>query len=350
VGGVLYSSFERLRANSGSKGYDDNIRFKDLPASEKRKEEHRMKGTKTLTLFLTVLLVLGLASVGFVADFPTKPIRYIVPKPLAKELGTKVYVENIPGGGTKVETFECMKAKPDGYTIMQATEIAWMGIYYSKSLDTKVWEKMTPIANTALESLCIFEVKVDSPFKTFADLVKAARENPGKLTVGTSSRGVLDIMLASVEKAARIKIKIVPFTGGGPGLVALLGGHIDVKFGSPSEAVGNIRAGKTRGLAVQADSRIPGLADVPTVKESGYDVLLVTATRTIWGPPNLPQNIVNVLSEAIEKSTKDPEFVKMVEETFINKIVFRRGPEVMEAARNMDKQLGPLLAEYYREN
>ena len=324
-----------------------------------------MKRTKTVTLFLSVLLVLGLTSLGFGADFPTKTIRYIVPfppggntdimarliaKPLEKELGSKIYVENIPGGGTKVGTMECMKAKPDGYTIMQATEIAWIGIYYSKSLETKVWEKMTPIANTALEPIGLWEVRAESPFKTFADFVKAAKGNPGKLTVGTSSRGTFDVMLSSLQKAAGIELKIVPFTGGTPGTIALLGGHIDIKFGPPSEGVTNLRAGKTRGLAIQNDKRLPGLPDVPTIKECGYDALLVMATRTIWGPPNMPQNILNILSKAIEKSTKDPEFVKTVEETFVSKVEFRPGPKVMEAAKNMDKKLGAPLTEFYKSN
>jgi len=132
--------------------------------------------------------------------------------------------------------------------------------------------------------------------------------------------------------------------------VALLGGHIDLKFGPPSEGITNLRAGKTRGLGVQADKRAPGLAEIPTLREMGYNVLVVTATRTIWGPPNMPQSIVDIYSKAIERSTKDPDFIQMVEGAFVSKVEFRPGPKVLEAARNMDKDLGPLLTQFYKEN
>jgi tripartite-type tricarboxylate transporter receptor subunit TctC len=321
-----------------------------------------MKRTKAVTLFLSVLLVLGFTSVGSAADFPTKSIRYIVPfapggntdimarliaKPLEKEMGTKVFVENIPGGSTKVGTMECMKAKPDGYTIMQATEMSWIGLYYSKAIDFKLWEKLTPLGNTATESYGLWEVKMESPFKTFADFVKAAKENPNKLTCGISSRGMYDVMMDDVERVAGIQFKHVPFQGGAPAEVALLGGHIDLKFAPPSEAITMLRAGKTRALAIQTEKRLPRLPDVPTLKESGFDVIAVSATRSIWGPPGMSSNVVNIFSKAIEKSTNDPEFTKMVEETFLSKVEFRAGPKMLEVVRGFDKQLGPKVAEFF---
>ena len=321
-----------------------------------------MRRTKLTVLFLGLVLVLGFACAGLAADFPTKPIRYIVPfpagggtdlyarliaKPLERDLGIKVYVENIPGGSTKVGTMECMKAKPDGYTIMQATELAWLGVYYSKSIDFKIWEKLTPLGNIATQPYGLWEVRTESPLKSFADLLKAAKENPGKSTCGVSSRGVYDIMIEDVERAAGIQIKHVPFLGGGPSEVALLGGHIDFRVCVIADAATMLKAGKTRGLAVQTEKRLPRLPGVPTLKELGYDVMTVTATQSIWGPPNMPQNIVNTFSKAIEKATKDPEFMKMVEETFLSKVEFRPGPKMMEVATNFDKQLGPKLAEFY---
>jgi tripartite-type tricarboxylate transporter receptor subunit TctC len=321
-----------------------------------------MRMTKLAVLFLSLSLVLGFACAGVAADFPTKPIRYIVPfpagggtdlyarliaKPLERDLKTKIYVENIPGGSTKVGTMECMKAKPDGYTIMQASELAWLGVFYSKSIDFKIWEKLTPLGNIATQPYGLWEVRAESPLKTFADLLKAAKENPGKSSCGVSSRGVYDIMIEDVERAAGIQIKHVPFLGGGPSEVALLGGHIDFRVCVIADGAAMLHAGKTRGLAVQTEKRLPRLPDVPTLKELGYDVMTVTATQSIWGPPNMPQNIVNIFSKAIEKATKDPEFVKTVEETFLSKAEFRPGPKMTEVARDFDKQLGPKMAEFY---
>lgn len=321
-----------------------------------------MRRSKIAIPLVTIILIFGLASGAFSQSFPTKPIRYIVPfaaggntdimarliaKPLEKELGTKIFVENIPGGSTKVGTVECQKAKPDGYTIMQVTEMTWLGVYASKSVDYKFWEKLTPLGNEATESYGFYEVRAESPFKTWADLVKYAKENPGKLTVAISSRGVYDLMLDDVARSFGIDFKHIPFTGGGPGGVAMLGGHVDWRFCVPSEAITMISAGKTRGLAVQTEKRLPLFPNVPTFKEMGHDVMTVTATRSIWGPPNMPKNITDIYSRAIEKATRDPEFVKTVEETLGSKVEFRPGPKMLEVVRGFDKQLGEKLAEFY---
>jgi tripartite-type tricarboxylate transporter receptor subunit TctC len=321
-----------------------------------------MKAAKGAIQILALSLVCGLCSEGFSQSFPTKPIKYIVPfaaggntdimarlisKPLEKEIGGKIFVENIPGGSTKVGTAECEKARPDGYTIMQATELTWLGVYFSKSANYKFWEKLTPLANMATESYGFYEVRAESPFKTWADLVKYGKENPGKLTCGISSRGVYDLMIDDVERSYGIQVKHVPFTGAGPGGVALLGGHIDFRFCVASEAITMLRAGKTRGLAIQTEKRLPLIPEVPTFKEMGHDVMNVTATRSIWGPPNMPKNLVDLYARAIEKSTKDPEFLKTVEETFVSKVEFRPGPKMMEVVKGFEKQLGAKLAEFY---
>ncbi len=321
-----------------------------------------MKTAKVAIPILTLILFFGLTCDGFSQSFPTKPIRYIVPfaagggadtlvrffsKPLEKELGVKVFVEAIPGGSTKIGTAECEKARPDGYTIMHATELAWLGVYFSKSASYKFWEKLTPLANIATESYGLYEVRAESPFKTWADLVKYGKENPGKLTVGISSRGVYDLMLDDVARSYGIQFKHVPFTGSAPTGVALLGGHIDFRFCSISEAITMLRAGKTRGLATQTETRLPHVPDVPTFKEMGHDVMNMTATRSIWAPPNMPKNLVDIYERAIEKSTKDPEYIKMVEEVFGCKVEFRPGPKVLEVVRGFEKQLGVKLAEFY---
>ena len=236
---------------------------------------------KKLSFFLGMLLFLEIVSVGFAVEFPTKPIRDIVPfspggtmdlmarllaKPLEKEFGTRILVEYIPGGLTKLGTMECSKAKPDGYTIMQATELAWVSSYYAKLFDEKVWEKLTPIANLATEPVGLWEVKADSPFQTLAELIKAVKEKSIRLSIGISSSGVFDVMVMSVGKAAGVTFKHVPFTGAGPAGVALLGGHIDIRFCTPAEAITMIRAGKTRGLAVQAEKNIQGYLMCPPLK------------------------------------------------------------------------------------
>ena len=324
-----------------------------------------MKTAKTAITILVLILFFGLTGNGFSQDFPSKPIRYIVPfaaggntdimarlisKPLQKILNGKIYVENVPGGSTKVGTVECEKANPDGYTIMQATELTWLGVYFSKAANYKYWEKLTPLANMATESYGFYDVRAESPFKTWADVVKYGKENPGKLTCAISSRGVYDLMLDDVAKSFGIQIKHVPFTGAGPGGVALLGGHVDLRFCVASESITMLRAGKLRGLAIQTDKRLPLIPDVPTFKEMGHDVMTVKATRSIWGPPNMPKSLADTYTRAIEQATNDPEFKKTVEEVFVSSVEFRPPSRMLEAVREFEKQLGAKLTEFYANN
>jgi tripartite-type tricarboxylate transporter receptor subunit TctC len=317
-----------------------------------------------MTIAALILLVFWFSGGAFGQKFPTKPIRFIVPfaaggntdiiarliaKPLEKELGEKLFVENIPGGNTKVGAVQCQKALPDGYTIMQATPLTWIALYYSNAIDYKIWEKMTALGVDALEAYGFYEVRAESPFKTWADLVKFAKENPGKLTVGISSRGTYDIMLEDVARSFGIKFKHVPFTGAGPGGVALLGGHIDFRFCVASEAITMLRAGKTRGLAIQAEKRLAGIPEVPTFKEMGHDVMTATAIRAICGPPNMPKNLIDIYARAIEKSVRDPEYVKMVEDTFVSSAVFWSGAKLNEALKDHERRLGSKLTEFFRE-
>ena len=315
------------------------------------------------TLFLTLVLVLGAVSAGLAENYPTKPIRCIIPYsagggndvlarafqvPFEKALGTKTLIENIPAGTTKVGTLELIKAKPDGYTIILSTNEAWVAYYYSKTYETKVWENMTPIGNITSEPYGFVEVRVESPYKTWADLVKAAKENPGKLTCGgPGAGGMMEVIMNEITKAAGIQTRYVPFAGAGPSKIALLGGHTDFRVCQPTEAITMIRAGKTRGLAVSTDKRMELLPDVPTFKELGIGESIIL-TRGVWGPPKLPQNIVNTVTQAMEKATKDPDFVKLVQDQLLYTVEYRPPDRVLRELINFDKRYGPKLAEAYK--
>ena len=320
-----------------------------------------MRRTKSTTLLLILVsAILWFVSPGFSQDFPSKPIIWVNPfspgggnglvalafqKPFEKELGTRILVENIPGGTTKMGTLYVMNAKLDGYTLILMSDMSWVGYYYSKTYDTKMWEKLTPIGNLTTEPNGFFEVQVESPYKTWADLVKIAKENPGKLTCASAGAGGMQqLMVDEVSKAAGIEVKFVPFAGAGPSKIALLGGHVDFRICQVTEAIEMIRAGKTRGLAINTDKRLEALPDVPTFRELGI-LSLPSLTRSVWGPPKLPRHIVTLISRAIEKATKDPDFVKIVETQFLYKAEYRPPERVFEEVNNFDKKYGAKLAE-----
>jgi tripartite-type tricarboxylate transporter receptor subunit TctC len=130
---------------------------------------------------------------------------------------------------------------------------------------------MVPIGNITSEPYGFVEALIESPFKTWADLVKAGKENPGKLSCGgPGAGGMMELIMDEITKASGIKTRYVPFAGAGASKIALLGGHIDFRVCQPPEAITMIRAGKTRGLAVSTDRRMEALPDVPTFKGAGY--------------------------------------------------------------------------------
>jgi tripartite-type tricarboxylate transporter receptor subunit TctC len=320
-----------------------------------------MRKVRITIFILGFLFLFPWGSIGMAADFPQRPIRMIIPwsagggsdvlcrafqPAFEKELGQRILIENIPAGATKIGTMELIKAKPDGYTLLFSNE-AWIPRYYAKVYDTKVWEQMVPVGNVTSEPLAFIEVRAESPFKTWADLVKAAKENPGKLSCGNPGVGSpLDIVFKEITEKAGINIRYVPFAGGGPTKIAMLGGHVDLRLCQPPEAIAMIRAGKSRGLAVSTVQRMKALPDVPTFKELGLiSGELYTLIRGVWGPPKLPSNLVDTITKKIEKATKDPAFIKIAQDEFIYTVDYRSPEQVRAFLVKFDKEFGPRLAE-----
>jgi tripartite-type tricarboxylate transporter receptor subunit TctC len=311
---------------------------------------------------LGLLFLFSWDTIGMAADFPEKPIRIIIPYSAGpgndlnartfqpffeKYLGQRILIDNIPAGTTKVGTMELIKAKPDGYTLILSSSEAWIGYYYSKTYNFKPWEQMVPIGTLTVSPYALVEVRTESPFKTWGDLVKAAKENPGKLTCGSSgSGGMPELIMNDITEAAGIKTIYVPFAGAAPCGTALYGGHIDFRLCQPSTAAAMLIAGKSRGLAVSTDKRMETLPDVPTFKELGIGGTVYLSCG-IWGPPNLPSHIVNTVTKAIEKGTKEREFIKII--TQRSQIVLYRSPEELKAhMQNFENEFGPKLAKMYK--
>jgi tripartite-type tricarboxylate transporter receptor subunit TctC len=321
-----------------------------------------MKKASFLFGLLVILSISVWGGIGTAADYPQKPIRVVIPygagggndvlcrilqPALEKVLGQRLLIENIPAGGTKVGTLELTKAKPDGYTLAFMSPQSWIGAYYAKTYDTKVWEQVTHLGNVSIEPIGFVEVRTESPFKKWEDLQKAAKENPGKISMGGPGRGITSAIHSIITKTAGVDIAYVPFAGAGPGNIALLGGHIDSRLCQPPEAITMIRAGKTRGLAISTDKRMAALPDVPTFKELGIGGTYYI-DRGMWGPPNMPPDLANTLTKAIEKATKDRDFIKVAQDDLLYTVSFKPPQQMREEMRNFDRDFGPTLAEMFK--
>jgi tripartite-type tricarboxylate transporter receptor subunit TctC len=160
-------------------------------------------------------------------------------------------------------------------------------------------------------------VKIDAPWKTIKEFVEYIRKNPGKIKLSTSRPYSMEnfamLMLQNQEK---LDFKLVPYEGGAPAVAAALGGHTDGFIGV-SEAIPHIRDGKMRGLATFLSERMPGLPDIPTLKESGYNVT-VESRLAIYGPPSMPPDLVKKLEETFKKAMENDDFKKSAKNFEIN--------------------------------
>ena len=243
--------------------------------------------------------------------FPSKPVHIFVPYPagggvdvltrtlgdvVSKQWGQSVVVENRPGAGGVIASQAVATSPPDGYTlIMVASGHATNPLLYAK-VPYDTFKDFTPISLLA-SSPNILLVRADSPFKTLADVIAAAKAKPGSLSFAHAGNGTSTHLAGELLKnLAKIDLAAIPYKGGAPAINDLLGGQIPMSFNNGPESVGQLQAGTLRALAVTTAARAPFLPDVPSMSETvpGYD------TGVWWGllgPAGMPADVLAKLSQ-----------------------------------------------------
>lgn len=264
------------------------------------------------------------------AGYPAKPIRLIVPFPpgggtdlIAREVAAKVasqqgwtlIVENKPGAGGNLGVDAAAKASADGYTLVlgQTSNLAINPTLYSK-LPYKPEKDLAPVVLVASAPL-VLVVASNSPYKTLADVVAAARARPESLNYASSGSGTVSHLAAEqFQKAAGIRFTHVPYKGASQGATDLLGGQIEMYLSSIPTLIGYLKAGKMRALAVTSQERSADLPTVPTVAESGYKGFEAVTWFGIAGPAGMPPDIVAKLNAAFNKALQTPDVKKKLGE------------------------------------
>ena len=277
---------------------------------------------KLLAITLALVLpVLSITNVFAEDPYPNRPITLIVPNPpggssdanarvladsLTKILKQPVIVNFKPGVGGQIGNAFVANAKPDGYTLLMGLSSIMVSPDAERAQGkTSLYEvnQLVPIAMISNDPMVML-VKTDAPWKTLNDLMKAAKEKPNAITYSSSGNfGPIHLSVEMLAYAAGAKFLQVPFGGGGPSMLALLGGQVDMTTAIPSVAIPQIESGKVRPIAVSGPKRIKLLPNVPSYRESGFD-----AEYNIWNglfvPAGTPAAIIDTLNKAVKEGVQ----------------------------------------------
>lgn len=226
-----------------------------------------------------------------------------------KNIGKTLIINNLPGGDGKIGWTQLIKAKPDGQTI-GFINLPTFTTLANEPGSTFAIADIVPIANHLTET-GVVAVKADSPYKTIGDLVKAAKENPNLRASTNGNRASNHTAAQLLAKSGDFKYKAIPYGGTADQLLALRQGEVDFTCAKVADVAPLIKGEKPelRILGVFAEERLPELADVPTLKESGLYDKWYGSARGIVAPKGTPPEIIDFYVEAFKKTMQDPENV-----------------------------------------
>jgi len=279
---------------------------------------------------LTRLLVLLIAFAGLPANaqeaFPSRAITMIVAFPpggvaditarptaaaMEKVLKQPVAVVNRPGAAGAVGNSAVANARPDGYTVLMALSSISVIPAADELFNRKPAYALDQFAPIALVSAdpTILVVHPSLPVKTPKELVALARSKPGEMSYSSSGvYGALHMPMEMFLHAAKLKMRHVPTTGGGPAITALLGGHVEMTAGGPAAISAHVKSGKMRAIVGWGAARHPSYPDVPTFREFGYKDVEYYIWAGMFAPRGTPDSVMKALRDAARRAVQDPDF------------------------------------------
>jgi tripartite-type tricarboxylate transporter receptor subunit TctC len=257
----------------------------------------------------------------FAQAYPARPVRIVAPTApgggpdilarligpwLSGRLGQQFVIDNRPGGGTNIGTEAVVRASADGYTLLLVSTTNTINATLYDRLNFDFRRDIAPVAGIIRQPL-VLVVNPSVPAKTVPEFTAYAKANPGKINLGSPGIGTPGHVAGELFKMmSGVDMVHVPYRGGGPVMTDLLGGQVQVLFGSTSLTIEQIRAGKLRPLAVTTATRWEGLPDIPTVNDfvSGYEA---SAVSGLGAPKATPAEIVDKLNKEVNAALADPK-------------------------------------------
>jgi tripartite-type tricarboxylate transporter receptor subunit TctC len=263
-------------------------------------------------------------------SWPTKPVTFIVPfppggsvDPLARlvgsrlntSLGQQFIVDNRPGGSGSIGAAAAAKARPDGYTFLFVFDTHAVNPTLIPKLPFDTTKDLAPVMLVGTAPMAIV-THPDKPYKSFADVIKAAKAKPDTLSYGSIGSGSLGhLTMKLLEQAGSFVAVHVPYKGGGPMIVDATGGHIETGIASVSVLAPHVKGGKLRALAVTGDKRSHALSDVPALAEQGFPGFTALAWWGIFGPAGIPKPILDKFHAELVKVFNLPDVRKQLAES-----------------------------------
>ena len=284
----------------------------------------------TIRFFVTLAIASASISFAQAADYPNRPIRMVIPFPpgggtdvlsrlVAQKLtDTKqwsIVPDNRGGAGGTLGITEAVRAKPDGYEmVMGQKDNLAVAPWLYKGLSWNPTKDLVAVSHVAYAPVLI-ATSAKSPYKSLADVVAAAKAKPDGVTYGSPGSGTTIHLAGDLfQKAAKVQIRHVPYKGSSPAIMDALSGNIDLIVSSIPSAMGQIKSGALRPLAVTSAKRSSSLPDVPTVAESGYPGFDVSTWYGVFMPAKADKAAVKTMHEAINAALAQPETKKAIQE------------------------------------
>jgi len=276
-------------------------------------------------------LALGLAAAlpAAAQNWPTKPVRFIVPFPpggsvdplarlvavkLTEQFGQQFIVENKPGAAGSIGAAFVAKSPPDGYTFLFVFDTQAVNPYLIPNLPFDTVKDLAPVMLVGTAPMAIV-AGANKPYKNFDDVVKAAKAKPDTVTYGSIGNGSLGhLTMILVQQAAGVKLVHVPYKGGGPMTQDALGGQLDLAIGSVAVITPHVKGGKLRAIAVTGDKRSHAMPDVPALAEQGFKGFSALAWWGIFAPAGTPQPIRDRFHAGLVKALNLPDVKKTLTE------------------------------------
>jgi tripartite-type tricarboxylate transporter receptor subunit TctC len=282
-----------------------------------------LRARSALICCFGIVAALVAAPCSRAAEFPTRPIKLVVPYAaggptdvlgrlvaefLGRDLKQAVFVENKAGAQGAIGAEAVARSEPDGYTLFvtAASIIVLNPILYKKlPYDPKDFRMLALVTDLPV----VMEVHPSVPAKSVAEFVAYAKQNPGKINFGSAGTGgTIHLASEMFKQMAGIEMTHVPYKGAGPALTDLLSGNIQVMFDTLSTALPPVKSGLVRPLGVSSAQRSPDLPDVPTIAESGYPDYRVSVWYGIAAPAKLPDDIAQKIGASLDRALNDDGF------------------------------------------